>query len=134
MLMSFCESREVAEPSAETEFVAQASHFGALAKRSERDHVRIANNLADDESAAGTQHAVKLTQGRVLVGNLAEHCDKINQIEVPVGIGQRAGVSLAQLDVVDAELVSAAGGVINHLWLNVDRMDSATRASRTRPL
>jgi hypothetical protein len=57
---------------------------------------------------------VKLTQGRVLVENVAEHCDKIDQIELPVGLGQRTGARHARPDVVGAELGSAPGGVINN--------------------
>jgi hypothetical protein len=99
----------------------------ALTKRPECDHVRIAHNLAA-RPVGRREYAVKLTQGRILVENLAEHCGKIDQIELPVGLGQPAGARHARPDVVDAELGSAPGGVIKNLHLNVDRMDSATRS------
>src|SRR5207244_10215494 len=70
------EPREVAERRAVAALEAQARGFAPAPKRAGGDEVRVAGELADDESPAWPQDAGELADGRFLIGDLAEDRDQ----------------------------------------------------------
>src|SRR5215217_3839699 len=71
-------------------------------------HVRIAEQLAHDDPAAGLDHTAELAQGVILIGDLAEDGDEVRRIEAGIGVRQAASVSLPRLEVRDALHASEA--------------------------
>ena len=59
----------------------------------------VAEELADDEAAAGLEHAADLAQGGDRVGDLAEDRGEDDGVDRGVLIGQRGRVALGRDDV-----------------------------------
>ena len=83
------ETREVADPSAESLLAAQARSGAAALQRPERDVVRVAHQLADDEAAAGPQDPGDLSERAVTLRDLAEHRGEDDRVDAVVLKGQR---------------------------------------------
>jgi hypothetical protein len=121
---------EVPEGWADTAFEAQARILRSSAQAAFGDHVRIAEQLADDHAPAGPQDARELAQGGVLIGDLAEDGDKVGGVEGAVGVGQLSGVAFTRLDVLDGCIARAPGRVIKHLLLEIEDVQRPVRRKR----
>ena len=84
-LLSAIEAGEVAQRRAGATGERQAGGLGVPAQPSGADPVRVAEQLAHDQAAAGFQDARELAQRRGLVGNLAEHRDQEGGVELASG-------------------------------------------------
>ena len=75
------EAREVCERRADAAGEPQAGRLGAALQGPRGDHVGVAEQLADDQSPAGTQDPCDLAQRRLLIRDLAEDGDQDGRVE-----------------------------------------------------
>ena len=94
----------------------------------------IAEQLADDESAARLKDASQLAQRNVLVGHLAERGDRVGAVEGRVSVGKRLCVATRRRDASDPAFASAAHRVVEHLLLEVEDVERATGRQPLRDL
>ena len=106
----------------------QAGPGRPRAQRALGDHVRIAEQLADNQLAAGSEDAGQLPESGVLVGNLAQHRDQVRGIHAGVRIRKLPRVTAASLDVLEAGLSRLPHRVIEHLLLEVEDVQRSFRA------
>src|SRR6266511_3388055 len=100
------EAREVAQRRADAPLVAEARAACQQPQRPEPDVVRIAEELADDQAAAGFQNSRELAQRRLLVGNLAEDRNEERRVVDPVLKGHRRRIGLRRGDVGEPALAN----------------------------
>src|SRR3954465_11423156 len=74
-VLALLEAGEVAQRVPGAACVAEPGAVRAQAQRPETHIVRIAEQLSDDQPATGPQDPRQLPQGRLLIGDLAEHRD-----------------------------------------------------------
>ncbi len=95
------EAGVVAEPTADSALEGETRGLRAIGQPTEGHPVGIAEQLADDESAARLKDASQLAQRSVLVGHLAERDDRVRGVEGRVRVGQRLRVATARGDASD---------------------------------
>lgn len=85
----------------------------------------VEDSFAEDHPSPRAKYPAKLAKGGVLVWHLSEHRDQECCVDAGVFVGQRSGIALHRLDVLDACLSGSLGQAVEHLLLQVEREQPA---------
>ncbi len=88
----------------------------------------VAEELADYQAAAGLEDSLDLAQGGDRVGDLAEDRGEDDGVHRVVLVGERGGVALGGMMLVEAALDGALADVVEELLLQVEDLDRALGA------
>ena len=97
-----------------------AQHLEGLQKRVE-DGLLGRDDVDEKEPAAGREHAMRLDERLLRVGEVVRAEPARHHVERAVGEGQGLGVATLGRDVPEAELFGAEPGLLEHLVGEVDR-------------